>query len=937
MAQSPLSSLTPEKISNWLQNLERFDPDLAKSINARSAAMQADTRRVVGLESTVAEAAPPQDIPIALETMVRPGRPVLPIKGDLIVRAPAFIEPPDGEMMVQRLLAASAAINPIIPLVGRIDVANFPRNASFIGTGWLIEPGIIVTNSHVAELIGRRDGRKFTFLPGRFGDPVVTTVNWKREMDSDLNVASPVESIIFIESRQIADIAFLKVGHRSDGARQDRILLADSDAAAGTSVAVVGYPARAGEDVIPDQAWMERVFGGRYDIKRAAPGVVMPNSRGWATHDCTTLGGNSGSAVIDLATGKAVALHFAGAYVLENYAVPASTIRDYLKRRPWESPETIVTDRDDGEQVHVGVTQATTTTPPAATPMSPAAQTASVSITLPLTITVSIGNPTAGSSNPAAASGAAVAAETAPIEDAVRRFASVYRGDGIIGVRSGLAIRNGQFTDTPCIHVVTHPEKIAAVRARVPAAYLGHPVEVRAAAIVEMIGGQDFVSEAAVTSIAYNDEDRTGAGFRFDEVDEAMELTCCVGPERSWSVLSDFIANAKGRMVSSMYEFHAKHIADAIQARLEDGVDMVLVIDNATRVTAAGVKTGDFNRKTVFRKWANNFSFDRIYAPEGPNGLIANSYHIKVTVDNDNRFWLSSGNWKHSSQPNIAPADLNNLTKIRAKKGNREWHVVIKNKALANLYRNHILADLKFSKESGGVEEAVVQDVLIDVPMAIEEAVEIELEARAAPRILDPITINRRVKVKPLLTPDKKGKVYTDAVLDLIESAEEQLLFQIPYVDSYKDTAKGNLEKLVKALIKKSKEIDDVRVILRSDHGTWIPCAEDLKKRGLNLNKCFRHVPSTHTKGMIADGQRCLVGSHNWSGGGVTLNRDASLLFDDSEVAEYYRQAFEIDWARASRPVIPESALAEAPRIADPESAVPQGFRRMTLEEFLEG
>ncbi|WP_027582945.1 phospholipase D-like domain-containing protein [Bradyrhizobium sp. Ai1a-2] len=926
MANPSQFNLTPEKISNWLQNLNSFDPDLARSINARTAAMQPAARRAVGLEAAVAEAAPPLDVPIAIETMVRPGRPVLPIKGDAAARTPAFIEPPDGEMMVQRLLAAAGTINPVIPLVGRIDVANFPRNASFIGTGWLIEPDIVVTNSHVAELIGRRDGRRFTFLPGRFGDPIVTSVNWKHEMDSDLSIASPVESIIFIESRQVADIAFLKIGRRSDGARQDRILLAETDVAAGTSVAVIGYPARAGEDVIPDQAWMERVFGGRYDVKRAAPGVVMPNSRGWATHDCTTLGGNSGSAVIDLATGKAVALHFAGAYVLENYAVPASTIRNYLKRRPWETPETMVTDRGGSGQASSGVTQ---TTAPLPATIAATAQAASVSITLPLTITLAIGTPVAGGGN-------TPAIETAPIEDAVRRLAADFRGDGILAVRSGLVISNGEFTETPCVNVVTHPDKIGAVRARVPAAYLGHPVDVRTAGVVDMLG-TDLVGEAAVTSIAYNDDDRTGANFSFGQVNEEMELTCCVGPERSWSVLSDYIVNAKGRMVSSMYEFHAEHIADAIEKRLEDGVEMDLVIDNATRVTRAGVKDGDFNRKTVFRKWARDFSFDRIYAPEGANGLIADSYHIKVTVDDDDRLWLSSGNWKNSSQPDIAVDDLDNLQAIRAKKGNREWHVVIKNKTLANRYRNHILADLEFAKENGGSEEAVVEDVFIDVPTAIEESVALELEARAATRIFDPITIKRRVKVKPLLTPDKRGKVYTDAVLDLIESADDQLLFQIPYINSFKSSAAGNLEKLVKALIRKSKEIDDVRVILRSDHGSWIPCAEDLKKRGLNLNKCLRHLPSTHTKGMIVDGQRCLVGSHNWSGNGVTLNRDASLLFDDTDVAQYYGDVFELDWERASRPLIPESAISEAPRIADPESAVPQGFRRITLEEFLEG
>jgi hypothetical protein len=928
MAHPIQFGLTPEKISNWLQNLERFDPDLAKSINARTAAMQPAARRTVGLEAAVAEATPPLDVPITIETMVRPGRPVVPIKGDTVVGTPAFIEPPDGEMMVQRLLAAADHIKPVIPLVGRIDVANFPRNASFIGTGWLIAPDIVVTNSHVAELIGRRDGRRFTFLPGRFGDPIVTTLNWKHEMDSDSSVASPVESIMFIESRQVADIAFLKIGRRSDGARQDRILLADIDAAAGTSVAVIGYPARAGEDVIPDQAWMERVFGGRYDVKRAAPGVVMPNSRGWATHDCTTLGGNSGSAVIDLATGKAVALHFAGAYVLENYAVPASTIRKYLKRRPWETPETVVTDRGSG-QATARVTQA----PPQAA-MAATGQAASVSITLPLTITVSIGSPIAGGG---IAQATTTATETAPIEDAVRRFAAAFRGDGILAIRSGLVVRNGEFTDTACVNVVTHSDKIAAVRARVPAAYLGHPVDVRTAGIVDMLGGPDLVSEAAVTSIAYNDDDRTGANFSFGQVNEEMELTCCVGPERSWSVLSGYIANVKGRMVSSMYQFHAEHVADAIQERLENGITMELALDKATRVTKAGVGDGDFNRKTVFGKWARDFSFDRIYVPQGSNGLIADSYHIKVTVDDDDRFWLSSGNWKNSSQPNIDLADLNDLQAIRAKKGNREWHVVIKNKTLATRYRSHILADLEFSKENGGTEEAVVEDVLVDVPVAIEESVAFELEARAASRIFDPITINRRVKVKPLLTPDKRGKVYTDAVLDLIESADDELLFQIPYINSFKENAAGNLEKLVEALIRKSKEIDTVRIILRSDHGSWIPCAEDLKKRGLNLNKCLRHLPSTHTKGMIVDGRRCLVGSHNWSGNGVTLNRDASLLFDDTDVAQYFRQAFELDWDRASRPVIPESAITETPRIADPESAVPPGFRRMTLEEFLEG
>lgn len=49
---------------------------------------------------------------------------------------------------------------------------------------------------------------------------------------------------------------------------------------------------------------------------------------------------------------------------------------------------------------------------------------------------------------------------------------------------------------------------------------------------------------------------------------------------------------------------------------------------------------------------------------------MANAYHIKVRVDDSDQFWLSSGNWKNSSQPDIAPVDLSNPAKINAAKGN---------------------------------------------------------------------------------------------------------------------------------------------------------------------------------------------------------------------------------------------------------------------------
>ncbi len=109
----------------------------------------------------------------------------------------------------------------------------------------------------------------------------------------------------------------------------------------------------------------------------------------------------------------------------------------------------------------------------------------------------------------------------------------------------------------------------------------------------------------------------------------------------------------------------------------------------------------------------------------------------------------------------------------------------------------------------------------------------------------------------------------------------------------------------------------------------------ELKRRGMDVNRCVRRISATHTKGIIVDGKKVLVGSHNWSALGVTLNRDASLIFDDAEIAGYFAHVFEEDWARSSE-IQAESAFAGAPRLASGPTP-PPGYARMPLSSYLEG
>jgi phosphatidylserine/phosphatidylglycerophosphate/cardiolipin synthase-like enzyme len=857
-----------------------------------------------------------------LETIVDSERPVMFVRAGEFDTTEVTTLGNEAVELVARIKQASTRLLPMLPLIGRIDVVNFP-GSEFVGTGWFVDNDIVVTNRHVASLIARVDRNRFVFSRGIAGRSLECSLCNAHEFDDlapDAGRIFKIKEVLYIEPDSGPnDIAFLKVERRTSGAAPGFIPVLSSNIDMDLPVCVIGYPARAPKRLIPDQALMEELFRGRFDVKRVAPGFSTGMERGSSTHDCTTLGGNSGSVVIDLQSGRAAGLHFAGVYKENNYAVPAAVLTDYIRRKRWNTP------------FNVESRPQTSKLPPAATaPLSPSAPaTGVVSFTLPLTISVSVGSPLAPSS--------ITATTAAPVLDAARVESVVVafwdsRPDGVLAARVGYFDDGDRIGDRPCIAASVDADRLTTFESTGPKDFQGVPIRYLPANIEEQLQSHPVVE--SVDSISYDDDARTGQKFSFAEIEEQMDMILHVGPEYSWEVLKQFLGDAQISMVSAMYEFHAKHIKNAIEQRLKEGVSLKLVLDNAT-FTAVKDEDSEFDREPTFDRWADKFTFERITAPEGTGGLISDSYHIKVTVRDDDTFWLSSGNWKAgSSQPLITQAQRDNFASEDLP-GNREWHVVIRNRTLSTRFQSHILQDFERSVELSG--EAVaggMDDILVDVP---EE--EFVLERKPPSALVEPRNINRKVKVKPLLTPDKEGAIYSKAVLRLIESARTSLLFQIPYISmpSNPRQDRGFIDELIRALTQKLKTLDDARVILRSGgskfsspaHAGWF-----FKSKGVDIDNRLRVIENHHTKGMIVDGRRVLLGSHNWSKPGVTLNRDASLLFDDTEVAEYYTTAFEIDWARANR-VRPKKFIQEAVMLEAVGVEPPPGFKRVRLSELL--
>src|SRR5262249_21725363 len=142
----------------------------------------------------------------------------------------------------------------------------------------------------------------------------------------------------------------------------------------------------------------------------------------------------------------------------------------------------------------------------------------------------------------------------------------------------------------------------------------------------------------------------------------------------------------------------------------------------------------------------------------GTDGLFATAYHIKVAVWSDakdpgaTRFWLSSGNWQSSNQPN-KNRKLSEIAGIKWEEVadyNREWHAVVESKALASTFRAHLEQDYVDNAAEAAREAVVALNVDILVPEAM---LELPKQVRDY-KPFEPLQISGKIRVLPLLTPD---------------------------------------------------------------------------------------------------------------------------------------------------------------------------------------
>jgi hypothetical protein len=518
--------------------------------------------------------------------------------------------------------------------------------------------------------------------------------------------------------------------------------------------------------------------------------------------------------------------------------------------------------------------------------------------------------------------------------DALRRV------PGVVAIRAGFAFRNGWITDVPALVIKVDPTNPSYSSLAVDKALAGItvPTNIVVASPIDRlrnrapteVGAEALVVQASVATndLALPDWERyetpLAAGspgalameiirkikyeiptdHPLEEVNEPMDVICHASPDAGWPTLKAFLDATTTRLTIAMYNLSAPHVVtELLDVATPPTRTLTLILNPTESLGPAG--TGDTAKakdipdstirdeleqalgKRLSFEWAAVKKHDRT-----TDGIFPTAYHIKVIVRDGAAIWLSSGNLQSSNQPDVAPPPGPATAETRGlfDSYNREWHVVIEHEKLAELFEWYIRRDYEEAEPfQEDATPAPLPPLDISVPAGATEAAEAltvrtfyaPFEIKAAP--------GRKVKVQPLLTPDN----YARLVLPAIQKAEKTLYLQNQYIKMTKANA-PEFAALVDAVNGKIAAGLDVRVILRDIIGAR-DMLEALKNYGFDM-RVVKTQKNLHNKGIIIDGSVVILGSHNWSGDGTVYNRDASLILDDAEIAQYYQTLFEHDW-----------------------------------------
>jgi phosphatidylserine/phosphatidylglycerophosphate/cardiolipin synthase-like enzyme len=282
-------------------------------------------------------------------------------------------------------------------------------------------------------------------------------------------------------------------------------------------------------------------------------------------------------------------------------------------------------------------------------------------------------------------------------------------------------------------------------------------------------------------------------------------------------------------------------------------------------------------------KWvANNLTELGLQVKWTKSTDFAQAHQKFIIIDNKTTI-VQSGNWAKTSFPESG------------KICNREWNIAMTDVDVTAVYRSVFDYDWgrgKYYSTGDGTGSA----------LSYSES------GSSYPRPFSTAgTFSGQMNVTPIFSPDTS----LQGILYCINSAQVTLDIQIPYFTSVYDG--GQVDQVISAIVAAKNRGVTVRIITE-EVKDWENISDICVAHGISIAwQDTTWFASLHNKGIIVDGRLVLVSSINYSDESIAENREAGVIIQNQNIAQWYQAVYDYDWSIAD--IVPSITTTTGPGI----------------------
>ncbi len=375
--------------------------------------------------------------------------------------------------------------------------------------------------------------------------------------------------------------------------------------------------------------------------------------------------------------------------------------------------------------------------------------------------------------------------------------------------------------------------------------------------------------------------------FNFDG-----NVTVFTSPDCSFNEVVNAIDNAQDSIYLNIYQFHNFYLMDYIIDALERGVDVKIMLEGDP-VNGIADEERYIANQTVAAGGEVRFMIN------DKDGGIHDRYafnHAKYAVIDDETTMVTSENWKNTGVP------VNNTF------GNRGWGIMVNSPDVTDYFSEVFFEDWKpTSKDSFPftANDPTYGNKYGCPPPDFVPNRTIPTGSYSHP--FESKTISGEFNISPILAPDT-SLMQMVSIIGMIKGAKNSVYVEQLYIyKNWGTYADPKPNPFLEALINASRRGCDVKILLDSVYGREhneetieyvndIAAYEKLSLEAKLINNEAIGLNKTHNKGVIVDCREVLISSINWNEYSPTNNREAGIIIENEDVAEFYTDVFLYDW-----------------------------------------